>query len=204
MRLLTSFGFGTRVLSNQPEEVKWRLMSSRRRRSLSSGRIRLLYLRLPDDLTDMYSELVYRDESVVVARYVTSTRKSVVFDKEVVLAAGYDIAYFELAGRWFTVCKIRNTEGKLTGYYCDIATPPRFFEDRVEQTDLFLDLWVFPDLSRHQTLDEDELETALTSGWIEKPLYDRAKQEIRTLICEVEAGGFPPTVVKNLEERLRL
>lgn len=171
---------------------------------MSNGMINLRYLRLPDDLKDVYSELVYRDESVVVAKYVTSTRKSVVFDKEVVLSAGYQVTYFELPGQWFNVSKIRNTEGKHTGYYCDIATPPLFFEDRVEQTDLFLDLWVFPDLFRHQMLDEDELEAALANGWIEKPLYDRAKQEVRKLIREVEAGRFPPTVVKNVEERLRL
>jgi predicted RNA-binding protein associated with RNAse of E/G family len=152
----------------------------------------------------VYNELVYRDESVVVAKYVTPTRKSVIFDREVVLAAGYQVTYFELPGQWFTVCKIRNIEGKHTGYYCDIATPPQFFEDRIEQTDLFLDLWVFPDLTRHQILDEDELEAALANSWIEKPLYDRAKQEARKLISEVEAGRFPPMAVKNLEERLRL
>lgn len=166
--------------------------------------IHLRYLRLPNDMTDVYNELVYRDKSVVVAKYVTPTRKTVVFDKEVVLAAGYEITYFELPDQWFTVCKIRNTEGKHTGYYCDIATPPQFLEDRVEQTDLFLDLWVFPDLSRYRVLDEDELETALANGWIEKPLYDRAKHEIQELICAVESGRFPPTIVKNIEERLHV
>jgi predicted RNA-binding protein associated with RNAse of E/G family len=171
---------------------------------LTTEMVNLRYLRLPNDLTDVYNELVYRDENVVVAKYVTPTRKSVMFDREVVLAAGYHITYFELSGQWFTVCKIRNTEGKHTGYYCDIATPPRFFEDRIEQTDLFLDLWVFPDLRRYKMLDEDELEPALANGWIEKPLYDRAKQEIRKLVCEVEAGRFPPTIVKNVEEKLHL
>ena len=74
---------------------------------VSRARIRLRYLRLPDDLTDVDNELVYRDERVIVARYVTPIPKSVVFDNEVVLAAGYQVTYSELLDQWFTVCKIR-------------------------------------------------------------------------------------------------
>ena len=69
---------------------------------------------------------------------------------------------------------------------------------------MFLDLWVFPDLTRCQVLDEDELEAALVNGCIKRALYNRAKQEIAKLIDNVKAGKFPPTIVKDIEERLHL
>jgi predicted RNA-binding protein associated with RNAse of E/G family len=59
----------------------------------------------------------------------------------VVLAAGFQIAYFEFMGKWFTIGKIRDLEGRHTRYYCDIVTPPKLLDDGgVELTDLLLDL----------------------------------------------------------------
>jgi predicted RNA-binding protein associated with RNAse of E/G family len=128
----------------------------------------------------------------------------VVFDGRVVLMAGFGIVYFELIGKWFTIGKIRDLGGKHTGYYCDIATPPRRLDDGgVELTDLFLDLWVSPDL-KYQVLDEDELERAVCKGWISNQLYKKAKQELKKLINLVEEGNFPPQSVKDLEAKLNL
>lgn len=73
----------------------------------------------------------------------------------------------------------------------------------VELTDLFLDLWVSPDL-KYKVLDEEELEEAFSKAWITKPLYDRAKKELRKLIGVVKRGKFPPYSVRCLEEKLDL
>jgi len=152
---------------------------------------------------EMYDDLVYRSKSVVVGRAQIVSPHSVVFDSEVVLAAGFQIVYFELAGKWFTVGKIRDLHEKHTGYYCDIATPPRFLDDSVEQTDLFLDLWVSSDL-RYKVLDEEEFEDAYKKGWITQRLYQKAKNELKKLVSTVEADDFPPRLVKSLEARLHL
>ena len=107
-------------------------------------------------------------------------------------------------GKWFTVGKIRNLQGRHTGYYCDIVTPPRLLKDGgVELTDLFLDLWVSPDL-RYKILDEEELENAFRRNWIAQQLYDKAKKELEKLINVVEQGEFPPYHVRRLETKLRL
>ena len=95
-------------------------------------------------------------------------------------------------------------EGKNTGYYCDIVVPLKLLDDGgVELTDLFLDLWVSPDL-KYKVLDEEELEEAFRKAWITKPLYDRAKKELRKLISVVKRGKFPPYSVRCLEEKLDL
>jgi predicted RNA-binding protein associated with RNAse of E/G family len=164
----------------------------------------LRYVRLPDKVLDLYDDLVFRSEKVVVGRARIRSANSVVFDGKVVLASGYGIVYFEMMRKWFSVGKIWNSEGQHTGYYCDIITPPRVLEDGVvEVTDLFLDLWVAPDL-RYKVLDEEELEDALKKGWITKRLYEAAKKEVKKLVALVEQGRFPPPLVKQLEEKLKL
>jgi predicted RNA-binding protein associated with RNAse of E/G family len=166
--------------------------------------LHLRYVRLPDNVLDLYDDLVFRSEKVIVGRSRIRSANSVVFDGKVVLAPAYHIVYFEMMRKWFSVGKIRNLDGHHTGYYCDIVTPPRVLEAGVvEVTDLFLDLWVAPDL-RYRVLDEEELEAALTKGWITKRLYETAKKELKKLIALVEQGRFPPPLVKQLEEKLKL
>lgn len=153
---------------------------------------------------DTYDTLIYKSKKVIAFKSQITFTHSVTFDDKVVLALGFQIVCFELIGKWFTVGKIRNLQGRHTGYYCDIVTPPRLLEDGgVELTDLFLDLWVSPDL-RYKVLDEEELENAFRKGWITKQLYDKAKKELKELINFVKQGKFPPYRVKRLETKLRL
>jgi len=170
----------------------------------STQKLHLRYIRLPDEVLDIYDELIYKSEEVIVGKSQITSTHSVVFDGEVVLAAGFEITYFELIGKWFTVGKIRNLQGKHTGYYCDIVTPPKLLADGgVELTDLFLDLWVSPDL-RFKVLDEGELEDSFREGWITVQLYERTKEELKKLISVVKKGDFPPYPVRYLEEELGL
>jgi len=152
---------------------------------------------------EFVDELLYRSSKVVVGRSKVSSQNSVIFDRKKVLAEGYPIVYFEFVGKWFNVVKIWNKRGEHTGYYCDIVTPPRFSDNWLELTDLFLDLWVSPDL-RYKILDEDEFEEAFQKGWITEKLHKKAREELQKLIRKVENKKFPPTVVKNLERRLNL
>jgi len=153
---------------------------------------------------DLYDVLIYRSKKVIVGKSQITSTHSVMFDGKAVLAPGFQIVYFEMMGKWFTVGKIRDLRGRHTGYYCDIVTSPRLLKDGgIELTDLFLDLWVSRDL-RYKVLDEDELENALRKRWISKRLYDKAKEQLRKLVDIVERGRFPPYHVKYLERRLGL
>jgi len=170
----------------------------------STPKLHLRYIRLPNQVLNLYDELIYKSEKVVIGKSVITSTHSVIFDGETVLASGFQIVYFELMRKWFTVGKIRNLQGRHTGYYCDIVTPPRLFDDcGVELTDLFLDLWVSPNL-KFKVLDEEELENAFCKGWITKQLYDKAKEELKKLVNVVEKGRFPPYYVKCLEKKLHL
>jgi predicted RNA-binding protein associated with RNAse of E/G family len=168
----------------------------------SAQKLHLRYIRLPNQVLELYDDLVYRSERVIVGKGQITSAHSVMFDGEVVLASGFQIVYFDFIGKWFTVDKIRNMQGRHTGYYCDIVTPPRLLEDGgVELTDLFLDIWVSPDL-RCKVLDEEELENAYSKGWVTRQLYEKAKEELKKLGKNINQGKFPPYSVKYLEKKL--
>ena len=170
----------------------------------SMQKIHLRYIRLPNNTTDFLDECLFRSKQAIVGKSQVSSEHSIILNGRPVLAAGFPIVYFEIPGKWFTSVKVWNTKGEYTGYYCDIVTPFRLLgDDIIEQTDLFLDLWVSPDL-RFKVLDQDELEKAFQKGWITEQLYKRAKEELEKLIAAVENGKFPPKLVKELEKKLHL
>lgn len=167
-------------------------------------KIRVKYFRLPNQVMELYGTLIYRSEKVIVLESQITSSHSIVFDGEMVLARGYQIVVFELMGKWFSIGKIRNLQGRHTGYYCDVVTPPRIVEDGgVELTDLFLDLWVSPDL-RYKVLDEEEFKNAFRKGWITEKVYNKAREELEKLIGVVKQGKFPPYAIEHLEAEFHL
>jgi len=75
-----------------------------------AGKLHLRYIRLPNQVLELYDDLVYRSERVIVGKSQITSAHSVVFDGEVVLAAGFEIVYFDFVGKWFSVGKIRNMQ----------------------------------------------------------------------------------------------
>ena len=59
------------------------------------------------------------------------------------------------AGQWYNIFEICATDGRLQGWYCNIARPPYITAKEVAAEDLALDLWVAAD-GTMQVLDEDE------------------------------------------------
>lgn len=170
----------------------------------ANPRLHLRYIRLPAQVLEMYDDLVCQSRKVIVGRSQITSTHSIEFDGKMVSQAGFPITYFELVGKWFSIVNVRNLRGEHTGYYCDITTPPKLLKDgSIEITDLFLDLWVSPDL-RYRVLDQDELEEALKKGWISEQLHARAKRELKKLVASVETKDFPPRPVRQLEQRLKL
>lgn len=65
--------------------------------------------------------------------------------------------------RWFNIFAISSAAGILKGWYCNVAAPALISDERIEQIDLFLDVWVNPQ-GEPLILDEDEFaaDTTLT------------------------------------------
>lgn len=63
--------------------------------------------------------------------------------------------------RWFNIFDIRSAKGTRKGWYCNVAAPAVITTERIEQIDLFLDVWVTPN-GETLILDEDEFAAATT------------------------------------------
>ncbi|MFN2418642.1 MAG: DUF402 domain-containing protein [Candidatus Limnocylindria bacterium] len=58
--------------------------------------------------------------------------------------------------RWYSVKEVRDGDGVLKGWYCDVARPVRVEGSELVSEDLDLDLWVSADGRTVLRLDEDE------------------------------------------------
>lgn len=57
--------------------------------------------------------------------------------------------------RWYNIFEIHASDGKLKGWYCNVAEPATIRDHVIACRDLLLDLWVAPD-GAMCVLDEDE------------------------------------------------
>ncbi len=62
--------------------------------------------------------------------------------------------------RWYNLFEIFDRDDRsFKGWYCNISTPARISDGRVEYEDLYLDVWMDPD-GAQTVLDRDEFEAA--------------------------------------------
>jgi hypothetical protein len=66
--------------------------------------------------------------------------------------------------RWYAVKEVRDSVGRLKGWYCDITRPAALSGTELVVEDLDLDLWVSADGSDVRRLDEDEFEESGLAG----------------------------------------
>ena len=94
--------------------------------------------------------------------------------------------------RWYNIFDIASTQGVRKGWYCNIAEPAILFEDRIEQVDLLLDVWVSPG-GKTLILDEDEFaaDTMLTTR--QRNGARQALQELLQMIAD-QQGAFSKKV----------
>lgn len=90
------------------------------------------------------------------------------------------IEYF-YSDRWFNVFAIANPQGQRKGWYCNIAAPAQIGEERIEQVDLLLDVWVGPD-GQVLLLDEEEFAADMTLTEYQRNGAHQGLQELLALI----------------------
>ncbi len=90
---------------------------------------------------------------------------------------------------WYSVMQMLGADGRHLGYYVDIDTPMRRVGNEVNLTDLFLDLWIYPDGSFIE-LDREEFEQGFRSALITSYQYRKANQTLKMIIREITSGEF--------------
>lgn len=89
--------------------------------------------------------------------------------------------------RWYNIFDIASADGQRKGWYCNIAQPASIFDERIEQVDLLLDVWVDP-RGVPLVLDEDEFEADNT---LSPELRKRAQDGLRELLEMIAAQKQP-------------
>jgi predicted RNA-binding protein associated with RNAse of E/G family len=81
--------------------------------------------------------------------------------------------------RWYNIFDIASADGTRKGWYCNVAEPATIFADKIEQVDLFLDVWVDPN-GHCLVLDEDEFQADTT---LNEELRSHARQGLSDLLA---------------------
>lgn len=161
-------------------------------------RVRLRYERLPDRVHEFPSTLLDASTEVLVLAHRLYPKGPVLAGSDAVIHPGDLAVWFLLKGQAFDIARIYRPTGQFRGFYVD-ALEHVCWEDADTETlgplvDLFLDIWIWPDL-RFSILDESELEEAEERGWISAPQAKLARETIHDLVEQIEECVFPPTMV---------
>jgi uncharacterized protein len=85
--------------------------------------------------------------------------------------------------RWYNIFDIASVQGVRKGWYCNIAEPAILFDDRIEQVDLLLDVWVSP-TGEILILDEDEFAADATLSAEQRKGAKQGLQELLSVIAK--------------------
>lgn len=129
--------------------------------------------------TEQYDcELVARGDGWVVVRYVTDRDYDL---GPVCLRRGT----VTLAHYWeeqpYVLWDLRSPAGERIGWLCHICRPPAISADRIEYTDLVLDIWFWPD-GTHVMLDEAELADCVEAGWLSEEEADAVRRTAKRVV----------------------
>jgi len=100
--------------------------------------------------------------------------------------------------RWYNIFDIVSADGQRKGWYCNMAQPATISEDRIEQIDLLLDVWVDP-RGVPLVLDEDEFAGDAT---LSEEQRAGAQQGLRDIL-RMAAACEKPFVFMSLPEMER-
>jgi predicted RNA-binding protein associated with RNAse of E/G family len=147
------------------------------------------------------NELVYADASLVISMFdFSGLERDFVVNGNTVIERRCTAWCADLIGKTYEIMGVFNAYKKLNGYYININRPIVRDGNRVIVYDLFLDIWVFPDM-RFVILDEDEFKDARAKGLLTAEDVHIALDTLKMLTAMIESGGFKD-VVSGLEEKI--
>ncbi len=84
---------------------------------------------------------------------------------------------------WFNIFEILGGGDMRKGWYCNITEPAQISENTIQQVDLFLDLWVYPN-GETLLLDQDEFINAKTLSEQQRKGAQQGLRELQLLVQE--------------------
>jgi hypothetical protein len=97
----------------------------------------------------------------------------------------------------FNLLEFCTADGELLGHYSDIGEPViQLSPNEFQMTDLFLDVWLFPD-GRLLELDWDEFEEAIHQKLITPTQAELAQKAMQRLVEEIAGGIYPSRYIDH-------
>lgn len=156
------------------------------------------YTRLPEDVIRWRHWKLYEDkENLVSAFYDPELPSPLMAGDEVIVEGSFSGISYNFWDQWFNVISVYDERMEFKGYYSDILTPIQKTWTLVTTTDLFLDLFMFPD-GRWIVVDEDEFEEALAKGMMDDGIARNARAAIDMISKRAKAGDWPPDIVNKV------
>lgn len=156
------------------------------------------YTILPDEVVRWRQWKLFEDERVLVsAFYDPELPRPLMAGDELIVERTFAGISYNFWDKWYNVISVFDEDLTFKGYYSDILTPIQKTWTLVTATDLFLDLFVFPD-GRWKVVDEDEFERAVEQGMMDEGIANNARTALREVSAKAEAGEWPPDVVKRV------
>lgn len=90
-------------------------------------------------------------------------------------------------GQNYVITKFVDETGQIAGIYCDLCSPVKKNDDGYEAIDWYLDVWQ-PAGEQPRLLDEDELELAMSVGYLTSAQAELARSTAEQLIGILENG----------------
>ena len=158
--------------------------------------VKIHYRRPPDRVTIFENELVYSSADVIITTMrVHSLAGPMVVNGRTVLENGSATVWFTFPDADHDIGRFHTADGEFTGIYANVLTPVEFLSEyEWRTTDLFVDVWLDKDGSV-RVLDEDELDAAITNGWITREQAESARRSAHSLVARHKDGTWPPAVV---------
>lgn len=104
---------------------------------------------------------------------------------------------YYFSDRWYNIFDIADAGGQRKGWYCNIAKPASLFDERIEQVDLLLDVWVDPSGVPH-ILDADEFEADHTlNAEMRKAALDGLHELLERIAAQSEPFVYTSPDVKG-------
>ena len=166
--------------------------------------VHVKYIRPGKDVVTLEEEFQGQDKTCFWTSRIQSEdafeRLSEALTKQIMIQSGQRVGtisevYFY--NEPFNVLEFQELDGTLLGYYSDIAEPAiQVSENEIQLTDLFLDVWLFPD-GRLLELDWDEFEEAIEKKVITSTQADLARSAMKRLVEEATKGIYPRQYINH-------
>jgi len=159
------------------------------------GFVLVRVIRPHGETCDHEQELVEDRGDLIITKFDFLNYRLIVYD-QLVIADGYHALLFEFFHPPLEIIVVTDEDRILTGYYCNVNTEPSRIDGGYEVVDLYIDIFVLPDL-RYEILDEDEFQEAIEKGWITEEQVSLARETVARIVKDIETGRFPPRIVQE-------